>query len=48
MVNQFGAVEAINLDGGGSAELIVHDKVVNSPSDGKERPVASALMIVPK
>lgn len=48
LVNQFGAVDAINLDGGGSAELIVHDKVVNSPSDGKERPVASALMIVPK
>ncbi|MBQ9486963.1 MAG: phosphodiester glycosidase family protein [Selenomonadaceae bacterium] len=48
LVNQFGAVDAINLDGGGSAELIVHDSVVNSPSDGKERPVASALMIVPR
>ena len=48
LVNQFGAVDAINLDGGGSAELIVHDRVVNSPSDGKERAVASALMIVPR
>ena len=48
LVNQFGAVDAINLDGGGSAELIVKGNIVNSPSDGKERPVASALMIVPK
>ena len=48
LLNHFGAVDAINLDGGGSSELVVRDKVVNSPSDGKERPVASALMIVPK
>ena len=48
LLNQFGAVNAINLDGGGSSELIVKDSVVNSPSDGKERPVASALMIIPR
>ncbi len=46
LVNEFGAVNAINLDGGGSAELIVRDKVVNAPSDGKERPVGNALMII--
>lgn len=46
LINEFGAVNAINLDGGGSSELIVKDKVVNAPSDGKERPVGNALMIV--
>ena len=46
LINEFGAVGAINLDGGGSSELIVKDKVVNAPSDGKERPVGNALMIV--
>lgn len=48
LLNHFGAVDAINLDGGGSSELVVRDQVVNSPSDGRERPVASALMIIPK
>jgi len=48
LLNQFGAVNAINLDGGGSTELIVKDSIVNSPSDGNERPVASALMIIPR
>ena len=48
MINQFGAVDAINLDGGGSTELIVKDSIVNSPSDGRERAVGSALMIIRK
>ena len=48
LINQFGAVDAINLDGGGSTELIVKENIVNSPSDGSERPVGSALMILPK
>ena len=48
LINQFGAVDAINLDGGGSTELIVKKNIVNSPSDGKERPIGSALMILPK
>lgn len=47
LINQFGAVDAINLDGGGSSELIVKKNIVNSPSDGRERPVGSALMIIP-
>lgn len=43
----FGAHNALNLDGGGSTTLVVHDEVVNSPSDGSgEREVANALMIV--
>lgn len=48
LLNQFGAVDAINLDGGGSSELVVKDNLVNSPSDGRERSVGSALMILPK
>ena len=46
--NNFGAVEAINLDGGGSTELIFKGKLVNKPSDGKERYVGDALTIVRK
>ena len=48
LLNDFGAVNAINLDGGGSTELVVRDSIVNSPSDGKERPVADALLLVKK
>lgn len=44
----FGAVEAINLDGGGSSELFFKGCLVNKPSDGKERPVGDALTILPK
>lgn len=47
LLNKFGAVDAINLDGGGSTSLIVKDKLVNSPSDGSERSVGNALAIVP-
>lgn len=46
--NNFGAVEAINLDGGGSTELFFKGSLVNSPSDGSERPVGSALTILRK
>lgn len=44
----FGAVEAINLDGGGSSELVFKGSVINQPSDGKERPVGDALTILRK
>lgn len=46
--NEFGAVNAINLDGGGSTELVVKDSLVNSPSDGSERAVGNAIAILPK
>jgi hypothetical protein len=45
---RLGAVEAMNLDGGGSATMVVGGRVVNDPSDGTERPVASALVVVRK
>ncbi|MEQ9279146.1 MAG: phosphodiester glycosidase family protein [Balneola sp.] len=42
-----GAHNALNLDGGGSTTLVVHNEVANSPSDGAgERSVANALMLV--
>ncbi len=48
LLNEFGAVNAINLDGGGSSALVVKDFLVNKPSDGKERAVGNALAILPK
>ncbi|MBQ6296231.1 MAG: phosphodiester glycosidase family protein [Selenomonadaceae bacterium] len=46
--NNFGAVEAINLDGGGSTELFFKGKLVNKPSDGRERLIGDALTIIKK
>ncbi len=46
--NHFGAVDAINLDGGGSTELIVKGNMVNIPSDGHERKVGDIISILPK
>ncbi|MEW6126617.1 MAG: phosphodiester glycosidase family protein [Acidobacteriota bacterium] len=44
---EFGAIEAINLDGGGSTTMVVEGKVVNKPSDATgERAVSDALLIV--
>jgi hypothetical protein len=40
-----GAVEAMNLDGGGSTTMVVRGAVRNSPSDRKERPVSDAILI---
>ncbi len=44
LLTELGAVEAINLDGGGSTTMVVRDRVINMPSAG-ERAVASALLI---
>ena len=40
-----GAVNAINLDGGGSTTMVVDGTVVNSPTDGRERPIADSLLV---
>ncbi len=43
---EFGATEAINLDGGGSSTMVVENKIVNKPSDQTgERPVSDALLV---
>jgi hypothetical protein len=47
---RLGAPNAINLDGGGSSELVVNRAgvmaIANRPSDNIERPVANALALV--
>jgi len=54
ILTHYGAVEAYNLDGGGSSAMVVLDeqtdtfKVVNTYSDSKERPVSNALLVVVK
>jgi hypothetical protein len=42
-----GAREAVNLDGGGSSEMFLNGLVVNRPSDGRERFISSALVVLP-
>ena len=42
---RYGAVRGMGLDGGGSSTLAFEGTVLNSPSDGRERPVATALML---
>lgn len=42
---RYGAIDAVNLDGGGSSTLVVRDLVLNSPSDGGERPVANLWLL---
>ena len=41
-----GVTEGINLDGGGSSTMVVAAEIKNSPSDGSERAVANALLII--
>ncbi|MEV0620224.1 phosphodiester glycosidase family protein [Nonomuraea sp. NPDC050404] len=43
-----GATQAINLDGGGSTAMVVDGKLVNRPSDGGERAVGDALLVLPQ
>ena len=43
---KLGCEQALNLDGGGSATLWVCGNVMNSPSEGHERPGANALVLV--
>lgn len=40
---RLGAKEAVNFDGGGSSVMAVNGRVVNKPSDGKERAVSIGL-----
>jgi len=45
---QLGARDGMNLDGGGSATMVVGGRLANDPADGIERPIASALLILSK
>ena len=46
---ELGAVDAMNLDGGGSTTMFLDGKVVNKPSDKEgERKVSDALLVFPR
>lgn len=41
-----GAVEAMNLDGGGSSQMIIGRQIVNEPSDGRERRLGAGIAVI--
>lgn len=43
----FKVKDAFNLDGGGSSAFYFKGEILNKPSDGRERPVTSNLIILP-
>ncbi len=45
-MQKLGAVRAMNLDGGGSTTMAVRGRIVNRPSDGSERSVSNALLVM--
>jgi exopolysaccharide biosynthesis protein len=46
---EFGAVDAMNFDGGGSTTMFAGGKVVNKPSDKEgERKVSDAILVFPR
>ncbi|SHK14430.1 phosphodiester glycosidase family protein [Paramaledivibacter caminithermalis] len=44
---ELGVKDAYNLDGGGSSTFYYNGEVLNRPSDGRERPVVSSILIYP-
>lgn len=47
-MREMGAVEALNLDGGGSTTMWLRGRTLGRPSDGKERWVSTALLVKPR
>ena len=45
LLTRFGVVDAYNLDGGGSSSLIFNGRVVNKPSDGNLRKLATNFLL---
>lgn len=48
LMKGLGCYNAVNLDGGGSSEMVVKDEIKNYPSDGEERSIGSAILIYKK
>ncbi len=47
ILQSLGAVEGMNLDGGGSSSMVVNDQLVNHPSDSTgERPVSDGILLL--
>lgn len=44
---KLGAWQAVNFDGGGSSEMVLDGKILNNPSDGRERAVSVGLGVFP-
>ena len=44
-MQRLGAVDALNLDGGGSTVMVARSRIVNRPSDGVERQVSNVLLV---
>jgi exopolysaccharide biosynthesis protein len=44
---ELGFIDAVMLDGGGSTQMIIEGRTVNSPSSGPEgRPIAGGFMVI--
>lgn len=48
LMHNLGTYNAINLDGGGSSEMIVDGSIMNEPTDGSERKIGSAILVLNK
>lgn len=48
LFRHLGCVAALNLDGGGSSTYVRDGLVQNRPSDGSERPVSTAILVLPR
>ncbi|MEZ0074872.1 exopolysaccharide biosynthesis protein [Planotetraspora sp. GP83] len=47
-MRSLGAVQALNLDGGGSTTMVIGGQLVNNPSDATgERPVGDTIQVLP-
>jgi len=44
---ELGVIDAYNLDGGGSSAFVYNGQVLNRPSDGRQRPVATNIVVMP-
>ncbi|WP_031515047.1 phosphodiester glycosidase family protein [Desulfofalx alkaliphila] len=44
---ELGVKEGYNLDGGGSSTFVYKGKVLNRPSDGRQRPMATHIVVMP-
>lgn len=47
-LQKLGAMDGVNFDGGGSSEMIVNGRIVNQPSDGRERLISIGLGLFAK
>lgn len=48
LMHSLGAVDAMNLDGGGSTSFVVHGQTINQTSDSTSpRPIGDSIEIVP-